>query len=161
MRRFNGEVSYTDGQYLGNFQAALDGPAGAFNLSSPFSGNLAQIHLPQLKLDAGQGKAEGHLNLQFADGIAWDTALQLSSLNPAYWLAELPGTLAGPLRSQGSIKDDALSLDANLDLKENCAANRRCSRPPRQGQASNGTSARWISAWAITASTAAPTCNRN
>ncbi|WP_434577654.1 translocation/assembly module TamB domain-containing protein [Pseudomonas sp. Z1-6] len=117
LHRFNGEVSYTDGQYLGNFQAALDGPAGAFNLSSPFSGSLAQIHLPQLKLDAGQGKAEGHLNLQFADGIAWDTALQLSSINPAYWLAELPGTLAGPLRSQGSIKDDALSLDANLDLK--------------------------------------------
>lgn len=117
LRSFNGEVSYTDGNYLGNFQAALDGPAGAFSLDSPFSGNLTQIHLPQLKLAAGQGKAEGHLSLQFADGIAWDTALQLSAINPAYWLGELPGTLAGPLRSKGTMKNDRLDLDADLDLK--------------------------------------------
>nr|WP_189674373.1 translocation/assembly module TamB domain-containing protein [Pseudomonas sp. SWRI179] len=117
LRSFNGEVSYTDGKYLGNFQAALDGPAGAFSLDSPFSGDLTQIHLPQLKLAAGQGKAEGHLSLQFADGIAWDTALQLSAINPAYWLGELPGTLAGPLRSKGAMKNDRLDLDADLDLK--------------------------------------------
>ncbi|WP_457967763.1 translocation/assembly module TamB [Pseudomonas sp. R4-84] len=117
LRSFNGEVSYTDGQYLGNFQAALDGPAGAFSLDSPFSGDLTQIHLPQLKVAAGEGKAEGHLSLQFADGIAWDTALQLSAINPAYWLGELPGTLAGPLRSKGAMKNDRLELDADLDLK--------------------------------------------
>nr|WP_269154602.1 translocation/assembly module TamB domain-containing protein [Pseudomonas bijieensis] len=117
LRSFDGEVSYTDGKYLGNFQAALDGPAGAFSLDSPFSGDLRQIHLPQLKLAAGQGKAEGHLSLQFADGIAWDTALQLSAINPAYWLGELPGTLAGPLRSKGAMKNDHLVLDADLDLK--------------------------------------------
>ncbi|WP_307571732.1 translocation/assembly module TamB domain-containing protein [Pseudomonas fluorescens] len=117
LRSFDGEVSYTDGKYLGNFQAALDGPAGAFSLDSPFSGDLTQIHLPQLKLAAGQGKAEGHLSLQFADGIAWDTALQLSAVNPAYWLGELPGTLAGPLRSKGAMKNDQLELDADLDLK--------------------------------------------
>nr|WP_254704955.1 translocation/assembly module TamB domain-containing protein [Pseudomonas corrugata] len=117
LRNFNGEVSYTDGQYLGNFQAALDGPAGAFSLGSPFSGDLTQIHLPQLQLAAGQGKAEGHLDLEFAEGIAWDTALDLSAINPAYWLGELPGTLAGPLRSKGSLKNDTLNLDADLDLK--------------------------------------------
>jgi translocation and assembly module TamB len=37
LRTFNGEVSYTDGNYLGNFKANLDGPAGAFSLASPFS----------------------------------------------------------------------------------------------------------------------------
>jgi translocation and assembly module TamB len=41
----------------------------------------------------------------------------LSAINPAYWVAELPGTLAGPLRSQGEIKDEKLSLSADLDLK--------------------------------------------
>lgn len=117
LRTFTGEVSYTDGQYLGNFAAAADGPAGAFSLSSPFSGNLKQIFLPQLKLEAGQGKAEGHVNVQFADGIAWDTALELSALNPAYWVAELPGTLAGLLKSKGEMKNERLSLNADLDLK--------------------------------------------
>jgi translocation and assembly module TamB len=84
---------------------------------TPFSGDLKQIFLPELKLSAGQGKAEGHLNLQFADGIAWDTALDLSALNPAYWVAELPGTLAGPLRSKGEFKNEQLKLSADLDLK--------------------------------------------
>ncbi|NJJ57612.1 translocation/assembly module TamB [Pseudomonas grimontii] len=117
VRTFNGEVSYKDGNYLGNLKADLDGPAGKFNVVTPFSGDLTQIFLPELKLTAGQGKAEGHLNLQFADGIAWDTALDLSALNPAFWVAELPGTLAGPLRSQGEFKNEQLTLNADLDLK--------------------------------------------
>ncbi|VVN46608.1 Translocation and assembly module subunit TamB [Pseudomonas fluorescens] len=117
LRSFNGEVSYTDGKYLGHFKAALDGPAGAFSLTSPFAGDLTTIYLQQIQLEAGQGKAQGHLNLQFADGIAWDTALDLSAINPAYWVAELPGTLAGPLRSKGELKNEKLSLNADLDLK--------------------------------------------
>ncbi len=117
LRTFNGEISYKDGNYLGNLKADLDGPAGKFNVVTPFSGDLKQIFLPELKLTAGQGKAEGHLNLQFADGIGWDTALDLSALNPAYWVAELPGTLAGPLRSKGEFKHEQLKLNADLDLK--------------------------------------------
>ncbi|WDG40483.1 translocation/assembly module TamB [Pseudomonas synxantha] len=117
LRTFNGEISYKDGNYLGNLKADLDGPAGKFNLVTPFSGDLKQVFLPELKLTAGQGKAEGHLNLQFADGIAWDMALDLSALNPAYWVAELPGTLAGPLRSKGEFKNEQLKLNADLDLK--------------------------------------------
>ncbi|MDY7564526.1 translocation/assembly module TamB domain-containing protein [Pseudomonas sp. RTC3] len=117
LRTFSGEVSYTDGKYLGNFSGAFDGPAGAFSLSSPFSGDLKQIFLPQLELAAGKGKADGHLKLQFADGIGWDTALDLSAINPAYWLGELPGTLAGPLRSTGEYKNERLSLNVDLDLK--------------------------------------------
>ena len=117
LHTFNGEISYKDGNYLGNLKADLDGPAGKFNVVTPFSGDLKQIFLPELKLTAGQGKAEGHLNLQFAEGIAWDTALDLSALNPAYWVAELPGTLAGPLRSTGEFKHEQLKLKADLDLK--------------------------------------------
>lgn len=117
LRTFNGEISYKDGNYLGNLKADLDGPAGKFNVVTPFSGDLKQVFLPELKLTAGQGKAEGHLNLQFADGLAWDTALDLSALNPAYWVAELPGTLAGPLRSKGEFKNQQLKLSADLGLK--------------------------------------------
>nr|WP_186347825.1 translocation/assembly module TamB domain-containing protein [Pseudomonas sp. WS 5071] len=117
LRTFKGEVSYTDGNYLGHFKANLDGPAGAFSLASPCSGDLSKIYLPQLELVAGQGKAQGHVNVQFADGVAWDTALDLSALDPAYWVAELPGNLGGPLRSTGSFKHERLELNANLDLK--------------------------------------------
>ena len=117
LRRFNGQVQYRDGNYQGEFKGDLDGPAGAFSLSSPFKGDLQQIALPQLALNAGQGKLAGSVSVQFADAVAWEAALELSALNPAYWFAELPGTLAGPLRSKGQIKNGELSLDADLDLK--------------------------------------------
>lgn len=117
LRRFNGQVQYRDGNYQGEFKGDLDGPAGAFSLSSPFKGDLKQITLPQLALNAGQGKLAGSVSVQFAEAVAWDAALELSALNPAYWLAELPGTLAGPLRSKGQLKNGELSLDAEVDLK--------------------------------------------
>lgn len=111
------EVQYRDGAYLGNFDAALNGPAGAFTLASPVSGDLTQVFLPSLQLVAGQGKAEGHLRLGFADVISWDAALDLRDLDPAYWLEEMPGRLAGPLRSQGTLKDDQIQASATLDLQ--------------------------------------------
>lgn len=114
---FTGEVSYTDGKYLGNFAGAFKGPAGPFSLTSPFSGDLQQIFLPQLELVAGQGKASGHVNVGFADGVSWDTALDLSAIDPSFWVGELPGSLAGPLRSKGAFKNEQLNLNADLDLK--------------------------------------------
>ncbi|MDT4807511.1 Translocation and assembly module subunit TamB [compost metagenome] len=117
LRRLQAEVQYRDGNYLGHFDADLDGPAGAFNLQSPVSGDLQQVHLPSLQLKAGQGRAEGKLGLRFADGLAWDADLALDALDPAYWLQELPGTLAGTLRSQGRWQDDTLQARADLDLK--------------------------------------------
>jgi translocation and assembly module TamB len=114
---FKAEVSYSDGAYLGNFDGAFKGPAGDFTLASPVSGNLAEVFLPSLKLVAGQGKAEGHLKVGFADAVSWDAALDLSDLDPAYWLEQMPGRLGGPLRSKGSLKGGALNLDANLDLQ--------------------------------------------
>lgn len=114
---FKAEVSYSDGAYLGNFDGAFKGPAGDFTLASPVSGNLAELFLPSLKLVAGQGKAEGHLKVGFADAVTWDAALDLSDFDPAYWLEEMPGRLGGPLRSKGSLKGEMLNLDANLDLQ--------------------------------------------
>lgn len=117
LKRFIAQVHYRDGNYQGTFNGDLDGPAGPFSLASPFEGDLSQVKLPQFTLSAGQGKAEGSVAVGFAERLAWDVALQLSALDPAYWLAELPGTLAGPLRSKGELKGDAMSLEAQLDLK--------------------------------------------
>ena len=117
LKRLNAEVRYRDGRYEGSFDGDLDGPAGAFKVASPFEGDLEQVTLPTLALTAGQGKATGRVAVRFAQALAWDVDLQLSALNPAYWVAELPGTLAGPLRSKGQVQGDDLSLDAQLDLK--------------------------------------------
>lgn len=116
LRRLDAEISYLDGSYLGHFSGDLDGPAGPFSLASPVSGNLAEVHLPSLRLDAGQGNAEGQLSLGFADAIRWNTRLVLSALNPAYWLADLPGNLNGTLVSQGQLHDEVLEAQADLQL---------------------------------------------
>ncbi len=116
LRVLNGELTYQDGNYLGHFAAELDGPAGVFSLQSPLSGDLQKLYLPELRLQAGQGRAEGQVSLGFAEQLSWDVRLQLSQLDPAYWLAELPGTLAGPLNSSGSLINQQLNLNADIDL---------------------------------------------
>ncbi|MGY8831205.1 MAG: translocation/assembly module TamB domain-containing protein, partial [Pseudomonadales bacterium] len=116
LRMLNGELAYQDGNYLGHFAAELDGPAGAFSLQSPLSGDLQKLYLPELRMQAGQGRAEGQVSLGFAEQLSWDVRLQLSQLDPAYWLAELPGSLAGPLNSSGSLINQQLNLNADIDL---------------------------------------------
>nr|WP_322939724.1 translocation/assembly module TamB domain-containing protein [Pseudomonas sp. s4] len=116
LQQLQAEVSYSEGNYLGNFAAQLLGPAGDFSLSSPLSGDLAQVSLPQLQLIAGQGSAEGVVKLGFAEGIDWQAMLQLSALDPGYWLAQMPGNLAGALNTSGSFKGGALQARADIDL---------------------------------------------
>lgn len=116
VRTLQAEVSYREGSYLGNFAAQLQGPAGDFSLSSPVSGDLGQVSLPQLQLVAGQGRAQGVLRLGFAEGIDWQAMLQLSELDPGYWLAEMPGNLGGPLNTAGSFNAGALQAQADIDL---------------------------------------------
>ncbi len=138
LERLNGELSYADGAYLGNLQAALTGPAGAFNVQSPFSGDLTAVHLPQLQISAGQGRVEGQVSVGFAEGIDWKANLTLSDLDPAFWVAELPGRLAGQLRSEGSLRDEQLNLNANLDLQ-----GRLRNQPARLSGDVQGSGAQW------------------
>ncbi|POH84903.1 hypothetical protein CXK91_02800 [Stutzerimonas stutzeri] len=116
LRELKAQVQYDDGNYLGNFESAMTGPAGDFTLNSPVSGNLESVHLPQLELRAGQGSAVGSVSIGFAEGLDWKADLALSDLDPAYWLAELPGKLGGSLRSQGALHDKGLQAEANLDI---------------------------------------------
>ncbi|GGJ86044.1 translocation/assembly module TamB domain-containing protein [Pseudomonas matsuisoli] len=117
LRRFQGEIAYRDGAYQGQFSSDLDGPAGAFSLASPIQGDLQQVSLPALNLKAGQGTLDGRLAVGFAEGISWDTDLALSKFDPSYWLAELPGQLAGPIRSKGSINNGVIAADADIDIR--------------------------------------------
>lgn len=116
LRELKAQIQYEDGNYLGNFESAMTGPAGDFTLNSPVSGNLEAVHLPQLELRAGQGSATGSVSVGFADGIDWKADLALSHLDPAYWLAELPGNLGGTLQSQGALRDERLQAEASLDI---------------------------------------------
>lgn len=88
--------------------------------------------------------------MRFDNGVAWDTALQLSELNPAYWVAELPGSLAGPLRSQGSVRDERLALGVDLDVKGRLRGQPALFQARAEGEGSAGRWATSTCAWGIT-----------
>ncbi|XKY16342.1 translocation/assembly module TamB [Stutzerimonas stutzeri] len=116
LRTLDAQIQYNDGNYLGNFNAALTGPSGDFTLVSPVSGDLEIVHLPQLELQAGQGQAEGSLSVGFAEGVDWTTRLELSGFDPSYWVAQLPGKIGGTLSSSGALRDENLQAEVALDL---------------------------------------------
>src|SRR5690606_25522412 len=60
---------------------------------------------------------DGRAELQFADRLSWAAELASSNFDPAFWLAELPGQLAGPLRSSGSEQADGLHWQVSADLQ--------------------------------------------
>ena len=117
LKTLNGQVSYNAGAYKGQIDGELSGPAGPFSLTTAFDGNLEQVQLHELLIEAGQGRLQGAASVGFADGVDWLADIQASKLNPAYWLEELPGELAGAIHSQGFLRDGQLQVDATADLK--------------------------------------------
>ncbi|WP_271412059.1 translocation/assembly module TamB domain-containing protein [Pseudomonas sp. Q1-7] len=117
LHQLDAEMRYAEERYEGRFDARLKGPAGDFSLGSPVAGDLASVTLADLQLKAGQGRAQGQVKIDFAHGVGWDSQLALSELDPSFWLAELPGRLAGRLQSRGAWRDQRLELNADLDLK--------------------------------------------
>lgn len=118
LKRLNAKLGYQDRNqsYQGQISADLQGPAGPFSLKTPVQGSLTEVSLPQLELVAGQGRIKGAIKLGWAEKIAWLAQLELSALNPSYWVAELPGTLGGTLNTQGELKQDQLQGKAQLAL---------------------------------------------
>lgn len=109
-------VRYGNGNYMGNLDGQFTGPAGPFSLITPFSGDARQLVLPQVQLRAGAGELAGQVKLAFAQGVAWGADLTLANLDPAYWVASLPGKLQGTVSSKGAWQDGQLTLDAQLGI---------------------------------------------
>lgn len=116
LQRLDGQVSYSAGDYKGKLDGDLNGPAGAFTLATAFMGDLQQLQLQELLVEAGQGRLLGTATVGFADGVDWLADIEVSKLNPAYWVAELPGELAGLIHSTGTLQGEQLQLDATVDL---------------------------------------------
>ncbi len=116
LQSLNGQVSYNAGAYQGQLDGDLSGPAGPFSLTSAFNGDLERVQLHELLIEAGQGRLQGTASVGFADGVQWLADIQASKLNPAYWVEQLPGELAGAIHSQGYLRDGQLQVDATADL---------------------------------------------
>jgi len=116
LRQIKADARYADGRYQGRFAAHLAGAAADVDLSSPFDGNLEQITFQDLRLETGAGGAQGTLEMNFAETLAWQLALVLQNLNPAFWHDELPGQLSGRLDSEGAMKNGEVQGSASFGL---------------------------------------------
>ena len=114
--RLKATVRYGDGNYLGTLDGQFTGPAGPFTLVTPFNGDARHLVLPQLQLNAGPGQLAGQLELAFGEALGWAADLSLANLNPAFWVAALPGKLGGKVVTQGHWQDGQLALDAQLGI---------------------------------------------
>ncbi|MBA3979940.1 MAG: hypothetical protein C0462_04975 [Alcanivorax sp.] len=78
-------------------------------------GNLEAAHLEQARLEV----ADSHIALQgdvrWAPDLSWDLQLGVHDVDPALFIAELPGRLALDTRVQGTLKDEHLTLDLALE----------------------------------------------
>jgi len=116
LRQIEADIQYGGAEYQGQFAVNLSGAGTDLSLSSPFQGNLKQINLNDLQLKTGAGGAQGRLDLQFAQTLAWQLVLTLHKFNPAFWLDELPGELSGQFDSQGRLQDGKLQASTAFDL---------------------------------------------
>jgi len=109
------ELSYQAERYQAELQSELLGPAGEFRVNAQLRGDHQQLDIHTLQVSAGPGQVQGAAQLDFAQGLRWQSALQVSDLNPAYWVADLPGKLAGDITTSGQF-DETLSAAAQIRL---------------------------------------------
>ena len=109
-------LAYANDTWQGDIHAALSGPAGDFELAGTLQGDASQAVLEPLRITAGSGRVQGRVQAGWADAVSWQVALDIEQLDPAYWLAELPGRLGGSLHSSGRLAD-SLQLEAALRLQ--------------------------------------------
>lgn len=116
LQTLDAQVSYAGDTYNGQVDAEFSGPAGPSRLSTPFRGDLEQITLPELTLQAGPGGIVGSVAVGFADTLEWYADLTVQDLNPGYWVEALPGELSGSVQSEGQLTDAGPELNANIAL---------------------------------------------
>ena len=100
--------------YQGSLAATLSGVAGqAVELDLVFTGNDSSLDLSALQAVTAAGSLQGRATLEFAEGLVWDALLQLQSLDPGVFVAQMPGQLSGEINTQGRLQNQALDLGAD------------------------------------------------
>ena len=85
-----------------DLQARLAGVAGQqVNLKAGVAGNQQQLRVTPLEILTAAGQANGEVDLTLEPAVSWDGRFQLQGIDPAVFVAALPGDLNGQLNSRG------------------------------------------------------------
>lgn len=104
-------------RFSSDLQAQLSGVAEqTAELTLSLAGTPEEITIAPLALTTDNGRLSGQAVIGLLEGVSWNASLLLEELNPRVFVAELPGSLSGPINSEGSLRDDDLQLSAGWDL---------------------------------------------
>lgn len=118
VQKMQARIDYSNDSYQAILDAALQGPAGNFDLTSKVTGNLKQITLESLQLKTkDNGAISGNATISLNPSIEWLGKLHVTNLNPNYGLADLSGKLNGTVDTQGSILDHKITTHTTVDIK--------------------------------------------
>ncbi len=100
-----------------DLQARLAGVAGQqVNLKAGVAGTQQQLRVTPLEILTAAGQANGEVDLTLEPTVRWDGRFQLQGIDPAVFVAALPGDLNGQLSSRGHLKGEQLRLEADWDI---------------------------------------------
>lgn len=98
-------------------QGRLTGVAGEqVNVKAEVAGNQQQLRIRPLQLLTEAGEASGEVDLTLQPALAWDGRFRLQGIDPAVFVAALPGDLNGQLNSNGRLQGEQLQLQADWDI---------------------------------------------
>ncbi|WP_193076058.1 translocation/assembly module TamB domain-containing protein [Pseudomonas sp. FME51] len=117
IRQLNLNANLHDDQFDSALQAQLGGVGGRdADLALALAGTPEKVTIAPLTLITDQGRLTGQGVVTLLEDIAWDVSLLLEELNPQMFVAELPGSLNGPVTSTGTLAAGELQLAADWDL---------------------------------------------
>ena len=91
-------------------------PANSLDLQAV--GHLSNIEINHLKLNALDGSAELKGDVNWRDGLGWDSHLQLAKMNLGTYLSAFPAVLSGQLSSQGKANQNGWQVAVpQLDIQ--------------------------------------------
>lgn len=124
LRSLDGNVSWREGSYHAELEAAVDGPQGSADLSSTVDGDTEQTTLTDLSVSTGAGSLTGNGSVNFAGPLSWQAALTLQDFNPGYWVPVLEASLSGDVSTEGQLGDGAIpAMNASWNLKGDWRSN--------------------------------------
>lgn len=118
LQKLQATLNYQNDNYQANLTGSLTGPAGNFSLLSELTGDLQQLTVSKLQIDtAEQGNLTGNAKVTYDPNLTWLVDLKLNAINPNYWVASFSGLLNGNIHSEGSIVNNEIITDNQIDIR--------------------------------------------
>ncbi len=117
LQSLTGTASYDDGNYQAELAATTQGPVGETRLETTVAGDLSEVRLDPLRVEAGPGTVDGKARVGFAGQLAWQAELALARFNPGFWLPQLEADLSGDITTEGQLTGEGLpDMTANWQI---------------------------------------------